>query len=218
MAVTLTQDDINAIAEQVLEEIINSGTGSSMLYDENSPFPTPTTEAEQELYTVPMIKNLGTEDEQAGSINARELLEGFGAEVAQLAEEAETNLTVLHGYKDDAEDAATSATNAASVASTKASQAEQSATDAASDASTAVSAKNAALQAQQAAEEARDQAQAISDVTGAASTIIGNNLTANRVLVSNSDGKVAVSDVESDDISAFFSKFYLDSEGYLCQV
>lgn len=201
MAVTLTQDDINAIAEQVLEEIINSGTGSSTLYDQNSPFPTPTTEAEQELYTIPMIKNLGTDDEQAGNINARELLEGFGSEIAQLAEEAESNLTLLQGYKDDAEDAASSATNAASTASTKASQAAQSATDAASDASTAVSAKNAALQAQQAAEEARDEAQSISGATGAVSTIIGNNLTANRVLVSDANGKVAVSGMILDTLN-----------------
>ena len=39
-----------------------------------------------------------------------------------------------------------------------------------------------------------------SDITGAATTIVSSDLTANRAVISNSDGKIAVSSVTSTEI------------------
>lgn len=68
-----------------------------------------------------------------------------------------------------------------------------------------------AEEAKAGAEAAKDQAEAIvtSSVTGAASSIMTKNLTANRALVSDSSGKVAVSPVTSADLETFKSEYTL---------
>ena len=96
--------------------------------------------------------------------------------------------------------------------------------DLAEDAKTAAQAAQAdAEEAKAGAEAAKDQATAIAvgDLTGAISTVTTQNLTPNRVVVSGSSGKVAVSDVTAAElgyISAFVNKFYIDDEGYLNQI
>ena len=61
--------------------------------------------------------------------------------------------------------------------------------------SQAESAKTLAEAAKAGAEAARDETEVLRDISGAASTIISSNLTANRVLVSDGTGKVAISGI-----------------------
>lgn len=61
--------------------------------------------------------------------------------------------------------------------------------------SQAESAKTLAEAAKAGAEAARDETEVLRDISGAASTIISSNLTANRVLVSDGNGKVAISGI-----------------------
>lgn len=82
-----------------LYEKIRNGEANSTPYDDNSPFPTPTTEAEQQRYTIPMIKDVGTDDEMAGNINARELLKGFGAELLSENTIAAQNIAAMNALK-----------------------------------------------------------------------------------------------------------------------
>lgn len=61
--------------------------------------------------------------------------------------------------------------------------------------SQAESAKTLAEAAKAGAEAARDETEVLRDISGAASTIISSNLTVNRVLVSDGNGKVAISGI-----------------------
>ena len=94
----------------------------------------------------------------------------------------------------------TNAANSKTAASNSASAAKTSETNAAASAAAAAGSEKEAEAAAARAETAADEAEALLNVSGAASTIIAANLTASRALVSDGSGKVAVSSVTSTEL------------------
>ena len=94
----------------------------------------------------------------------------------------------------------TNAANSKTAAANSASAAKTSETNAAASAAAAAGSEKDAEAAAARAETAADEAEALLNVSGAASTIIAANLTASRVLVSDGSGKVAVSSVTSTEL------------------
>lgn len=190
--ITLTDEQKSEIIALILEAF--RGQTNSINYS-GSAFTAPNSDAEQQKYTVAVIKDLGLTSEEAGALNLRDLLEAFGAEVILLNQESTENLEVLEGYKNTAQSAASTASTKATAASNSASQAASSATSAINAKNTAEEAKADAVAAAAEAEAAKEEAKLIAGATGAVSSIIGVNLTANRVLVSDGNGKVAISSI-----------------------
>lgn len=131
--IELTEEQKNEIAALVYNMIIG-GQEKGINYD-NTVFENPTTEAEQQKFTLPVIKDLGLDEETAGNINLRNLFESFGSDVINLNTQAKANLTTLNTYKTDAVNAK----------------------------NTAIEAKEDAIEAQRLAESARDSAESAKD-------------------------------------------------------
>lgn len=157
--IELTEEQKNEIAALVYNMIIG-GQEKGINYD-NTVFENPTTEAEQQKFTLPVIKDLGLDEETAGNINLRNLFESFGSDVINLNTQAKANLTTLNTYKTDA----VNAKNAAIEAKEDAIEA-QGLAESARD--SAESAKDAAQQAKQDAEASKTSA--ASSATSAASS------------------------------------------------
>ena len=149
---------------------------------------------------------------------------------AESADDAAASASSASSKASDAASSASTATSKAAEATTKASEAATSATQAASNASTAGSKATAAASSASEAEAQRklaeryavgtedgtpvssgegyennakywaDQAKATINVSGAASTIISENLTPSRAVVSDGAGKVAVSPVTATEL------------------
>ena len=149
---------------------------------------------------------------------------------AESADDAAASASTASSKASDASSSASTATSKAAEATTKASEAATSATQAASSASTAGSKATAAASSASEAEAQRklaeryavgtedgtpvssgegyennakywaDQAKATINVSGAASSIISENLTPSRAVVSDGAGKVAVSPVTSTEL------------------
>ena len=190
--ITLTDEQKSEIIALILEAF--RGQTNSINYSDSA-FSAPETDTEQQKYTVAVIKDLGLTSEEAGALNLRDLFEAFGAEVILLNQESTENLEILEGYKNTAQTAANTATSKATAASNSASQAATSETNAINAKESAEEAKADAEAAAAAAEAAKEEAKLIAGATGAVSSIIGVNLTANRVLVSDGNGKVAISSI-----------------------
>ena len=118
--IALTDEQKQELLEELYRMIVEA-EGNAVDYDDRNPFATPGTEEEQRRYTVPLIKDLGTDDELAGNINVRELLEGFGADLLSenniAAENIETIKKIVEAAKESENAAAESAEGAAQSAS-----------------------------------------------------------------------------------------------------
>lgn len=105
MATTITQDDIQAIAQQVYEMILD-GQAKSMSYV--TTISVPTTEAEQERYSIPAIRDASNPNSRiAGNVNLRQALEAFGNEAMTQNSIATQNIATMTNLKETAEKYAT---------------------------------------------------------------------------------------------------------------
>lgn len=150
MATTLTDDDIQAIANQVYQMIL-AGSANSLEY--KTVIEAPTEESEQELWSIPAIKNASDTDDNrsAGNLNLRAVLVAFGSEAMSQNTIAAQNIETMLGYKNGAAQSAFNAASAEEVAASKA-------LEASGYASYAEEAKIAAVNAKTAAETAKDDA------------------------------------------------------------
>lgn len=203
----MTHTELEQVAQQVYDMILE-GNAASKDYTET--VTAPTTAEEQSKWTLLAVKNISDdENRSSGNINLKGILDAYAGEVIELTDNAKT---ILHNIQTSASNAQTYASQA-QTAKTDAESAKTTAENAKTAAETAkenaIEAKTAAESAKTSAESARDdaiaaknQAEAIvtSSVTGAASSIMTANLTANRALVSDSSGKVAVSDVTAAEL------------------
>lgn len=157
MATTLTDDDIQAIANQVYQMIL-AGSANSLEY--KTVIEAPTEESEQLLWSIPAIKNaFDSDNRSAGNINLRAVLVAFGSEAMSQNTIAAANIETMLAYKDAAGQSAYNAQSAEEVAASKALEASGYASNAEEAKIAAVNAKTAAETAKDDAEEAKTDAE-----------------------------------------------------------
>lgn len=108
--IALTDEQKQELLEELYRMIVEA-EGNAVDYDDRSPFETPDTEEEQRRYTVPLIRDAGTADEQAGNINVRDLLEGFGAALVAENDVAAENIQTMQDLAEAFDENATQKTS-----------------------------------------------------------------------------------------------------------
>ena len=86
MATTLTDEDIQAIAEEVYSLILQGSANSINYGDPESPMPPPETDAERAKYFLGVIHKDG-EDEEAGNMTILDIFQSFGADAINAIDE-----------------------------------------------------------------------------------------------------------------------------------
>lgn len=168
MALTLSQEDIQAIGDYVYDKILE-GQNNSTDYDEEGTISPPQDQAGREKIFFGVIRNLGEDQESAGNMNAQDLLETFAPEcinqntlasqniqtmqaiqtdvtsknnnVITLASQVTQDKSTINGYKEAAESAKDAAQQAEDAAEASKTAATSSATSAASSKSAAEAAE-----------------------------------------------------------------------------
>lgn len=149
MALTLSPEDIRAVAEEVLVLIQESALNYETTID------APTTETERARYSVPVVKDAAdTEKRVANNVNLNDMVNAWAADIIQLNSQAAEDLQTLGTLEDNVE--------------TLASQVSSDASEAAGSKEAAEAAKDAAQQAEQDAEASKTAA--ASSATSAASS------------------------------------------------
>ena len=100
MALTLSQEDIQAIGDYVYDKILE-GQNNSTDYDEEGTISPPQDQAGREKIFFGVIRNLGEDQESAGNMNAQDLLETFAPECINQNTLASQNIQTMKAIQTD---------------------------------------------------------------------------------------------------------------------
>ena len=152
MAISLTQDDINAIIDGLFDKIMAAQIAAT---NYETKIEAPTTSTERKRYSVPVIKDADDEvNRVASNVNLNDMVNAWAADIIQLNSQAAEDLQALGTLEDNVE--------------ALASQVSSDASEAAGSKEAAESAMDAAQQAEQNAESSKTAA--ASSATSAASS------------------------------------------------
>lgn len=167
MATTLTDEDIQAIAEEVYSLILQGSANSINYGDPERPMPPPETDVERANYFLGVIHKDG-EDEEAGNMTILDIFQSFGADAINAIDEYvdDSKKPEIDNYINDKAEAFDEHVEDKTEAfDTHADGKIQEATDAANDAlnykNQADTAKQGALSAQSGAEDAVEEMTAL---------------------------------------------------------